>query len=71
MREAALTAAAETSGIDDVEEHSDGRAILAALRGDVAAAQQFAALPGMRASEDPQDRAVVRGAGHTDRGRPR
>jgi hypothetical protein len=59
--QAALTAVAETSGIDDVDEHSNGRAILAALRGDVASAQQFAALPRMRASEDPQDRAVCEG----------
>ena len=55
--EDALTAAAETDGIDDVEEHPAARGGLAALRGDVAAAHDMAALPRLRASEDPQDRA--------------
>ena len=54
--QAALTAAADTEGID---EHSAARATLAALRGDLASAHQWAALPRMRASEDPQDRATV------------
>ena len=53
----ALAAAAETDGIDDVDEHPAARGVLAALRGDVAAAQRLAVLPRMRASDDPQDRA--------------
>ena len=55
--EDALTAAAEIDGIDDVEEHSAARGALAALRGDVAAAQALAVLPRLRASDDPQDHA--------------
>ena len=55
--ESALVAAIDTDGIDDVEEHSVARAILAALRGDAASAQRWAVLPRIRASEDPQDRA--------------
>jgi hypothetical protein len=57
--QAALTAAADTDGIDDVDEHSAARAILAALRGDLVSAHQWAVLPRLRASEDSQDRATA------------
>ena len=52
--EDALGAAADTDGIDDVEELSAARGALAARRGDVAAAQRLAELPRLRASDDPQ-----------------
>jgi class 3 adenylate cyclase/tetratricopeptide (TPR) repeat protein len=55
--DSALAAAADTDGLDDVDENPAARGILAALRGDVAHAQQWAVLPRLRASEAPQDRA--------------
>ena len=57
--DAALAAATDTDGIDDVDQHSVARGILAALRGDVDAAQRWAVLPRMRTSEDPQDQAQI------------
>jgi class 3 adenylate cyclase/predicted ATPase len=55
-----LTQAADSDGLADDEFVTCCRGWLAALRGDAAAAQTIlAALPGMQASEDPQDKAMV------------
>ena len=58
--EAELTQAADADGLADHEYLSCYRGWLAALRGNTAAAQtMLAALPDLRASEDPQDKSLV------------
>jgi tetratricopeptide (TPR) repeat protein len=58
--EAELTQAADSDGLTDHELLACYRAWLAALRGDAATAQTIlAALPDLRASEDPQDKSLV------------
>jgi hypothetical protein len=58
--EAELSQAADSDGLADIEYLTVEQGWLAALRGDDATAEaMFAALPGMRASEDPQDQALT------------
>ena len=58
--EAELTQAADADGLADNEFLACYRGWLAALRGDTAAAQRMlAALPDLRASEEPQDKARI------------
>ena len=55
-----LTQAADADGLADYEYFACYRGWLAALRGDAATAQTLlAALPDLRASEDPQDKALI------------
>ena len=55
-----LTRAVDADGLGDDEYHTCYRGWLAALRGDAATAQtRLAVLPDLRASEDPQDKALV------------
>lgn len=56
--DAALVAAAEGDGLGEDELLLAYRGMLAALRGDVTSAQLWAALPRLRATEDPQYRSV-------------
>jgi class 3 adenylate cyclase/predicted ATPase len=58
--EAEMTGAADGDGLADVELLACCRALLAALRGDTPAAQRtLAALADLRASEDPQELALI------------
>jgi len=58
--EAELTRAGDSDALADVEFFTCQRAWLAALRGDAAAAQAvLAGLTDLRASEDPQDKALI------------
>ncbi len=58
--EAELTQAADADGLADNELLACYRGWLAALRGDTATAEtMLAALPDLRASEDPQDKATI------------
>jgi predicted ATPase/class 3 adenylate cyclase len=60
---AELARAADADGLGDIEYVACSRAWLAALRGEVAAAQAIlAGLGDLRASEDPQDQAVIAAA---------
>jgi tetratricopeptide (TPR) repeat protein len=54
---AVQTDAIDNDGLDDVEGFRATCAVLATLRGDLDSARQFAVTPGLRASEDDQDRA--------------
>ena len=58
--EAELTRAADADGLADHEFFACARAWLAALRGDAGTAQaMLMALPDLRASEDPQEKALI------------
>jgi class 3 adenylate cyclase/predicted ATPase len=58
--EAELTQAADSGGLSDIEFLACCRGWLAALRGDAATAETILAeLPDLRASEDPQDNALL------------
>ena len=58
--EAELAQAADADGLADIEILACYRALVAALRGEVPAAQAaLAGLGGLRASEDPQDQAFI------------
>jgi hypothetical protein len=58
--EAELAQAADTDGLDDIEDLACYRAWLAALRGETPAAQAIlTGLGDLRASEDPQDQAQI------------
>jgi class 3 adenylate cyclase/predicted ATPase len=57
---AELAQAADADGLADIEILACSRALVAALRGEVPAAQAaLAGLAGLRASEDPQDQAFI------------
>jgi hypothetical protein len=61
--EAELTQAADGDGLTDVEHLACYRAWVAALRGDAPTAQAIlAGLAGLRATEDPQDQALIAAA---------
>ena len=56
-----LRRAMDSDGLTDIESIASEHALLAALRGDAAAAETtLAALPDMRASENPQEKAAIR-----------
>jgi class 3 adenylate cyclase/tetratricopeptide (TPR) repeat protein len=57
--DAAITTAAESDGVDDVDYLDLGRGLLAALRGEVETSRRLAALPRLRSSDEPENLAMV------------